>query len=65
MDDTWFFRLISFVERKGCIILQFDSEMVERASLSKHGLNEFTKTYLHDLTQKISPPLVCFILPTT
>ena len=62
MDDTWCFRLISFVKRKGCIILQFDSEMVERASLSKHGLNEFTKTYLHDLTKKISPPLVCFIL---
>lgn len=62
MEDVWFTKLISFVKRKGCVMLHFDSEMVKKASLSKHGLSEFTKTYLHDSTKKISPPLVCFIL---
>lgn len=62
MKDIWFTKLISFVKRKGCIILHFDSEMVERTSLSKYGFNEFTKSYPHDLTKKVSPPLVCFIL---
>ena len=62
MEDEWFAQLISYVKKKGCVILNFDSELVERASLSKHGFNEFTKSYPHDLIKKISPPQVCFIV---
>lgn len=62
MEDAWFAQLISYVKKKGCVILHFDSELVERASLSKHGFNEFTKTYPHDLMKNISPPQVCLIV---